>query len=280
MDIKDYINSGILESYVLGTTTLRETKEVECMSKIYEEIKEELEAIQSSAEAIALSKAVTPPAHLKQKVMQAIVMVDQDKPENKKENADRSPTFVAPIKDKNTTVNYSKFMVAASIALIAAFAFLYWNSTKSNNQLKGQLASLSEKNQVLTEKVGTLEQNNINTAYLTTMLASVNTEKVVMKGTDYSPNSNASVFWNKETKSVYLLPELLDETNAEEQYQLWAIVDGKPVDMGVFDAPIASSSIQKMPFEVENAQAFAVTIEKKGGSPTPTMEKMVVVGTV
>ena len=29
---------------------------------------------------------------------------------------------------------------------------------------------------------------------------------------------------------------------------------------------------------VENASAFAITIEGKNGSPTPTMEKMIVMG--
>lgn len=263
---------------MLGTTNLRETQEVECMSKIYEEIKEELEAIQKSAEAIALSKAVPPPAHLKEKVMQAIVMVEQEKPDSSSEKGNE--VFVAPIKDTTTQIHYSKFLVAASIVLIAAFAYLFYNATKTKNALQSELVALNETNQTLSDKLLSLEEKNNLNSGLTTMLASVNTQKVVMKGTDFSPNSNASVFWNKETKEVYLLPESMGQTSAEEQYQLWAIVDGKPVDMGVFDGKESLAQIQKMPFEVENAQAFAVTIEKKGGSPTPTLEKMVVVGEV
>lgn len=45
MDIEDYIASGILENYVFGHVSAQEMQEVECMSHIYPEIKEELTSI-------------------------------------------------------------------------------------------------------------------------------------------------------------------------------------------------------------------------------------------
>ena len=61
------------------------------------------------------------------------------------------------------------------------------------------------------------------------------------------------------------------------QYQLWAIVDGKPVDAGVFD--VATSGLLKMK-TLDGAVAFAVTIEPRGGRPSPTLETMQVIGNV
>ena len=68
---------------------------------------------------------------------------------------------------------------------------------------------------------------------------------------------------------------------ADKQYQLWAIVDGAPVDMGVFDLASAETdtTFQNVPF-IENPQAFAVTLEPKGGSTNPTLDQMYVVGNV
>ena len=40
-----------------------------------------------------------------------------------------------------------------------------------------------------------------------------------------------------------------------------------------------SIAIQAMK-SVENPQAFAITLEKEGGNPTPTMEEMYVMGTI
>ncbi len=64
---------------------------------------------------------------------------------------------------------------------------------------------------------------------------------------------------------------------SDKQYQLWVIVDGTPADMGVFEAILTGNTLQEIPF-VENPQAFTVTLEKRGGSPTPTLEEMVVIG--
>jgi anti-sigma-K factor RskA len=61
------------------------------------------------------------------------------------------------------------------------------------------------------------------------------------------------------------------------QYQLWALVGGKPVSLGVFDADTTSKDMKEME-SIASADAFAVTLEKRGGSPTPTMDEMMVLG--
>ena len=64
-----------------------------------------------------------------------------------------------------------------------------------------------------------------------------------------------------------------------KQYQLWTIVDGKPVDMGMLD-PEFSNRLLRMKSSSPNAVAFAITLEKAGGSPSPTMDEMYVMGKV
>jgi anti-sigma-K factor RskA len=53
----------------------------------------------------------------------------------------------------------------------------------------------------------------------------------------------------------------------DKQYQLWAIFNGKPVDLGVFDIKKERLLIQAR--NTQGAEAFAITMEKKGGSPSP-----------
>mgnify|MGYP003549478745 FL=1 len=48
--------------------------------------------------------------------------------------------------------------------------------------------------------------------------------------------------------------------------------------MGMYSAK-ADSTVQEMK-SVDKAQAFAITLEKEGGNPTPTMEEMYVMGTI
>jgi anti-sigma-K factor RskA len=102
--------------------------------------------------------------------------------------------------------------------------------------------------------------------------------KVVMKGTPSAPQSLASVYWNKETKEVFLSIQNLRALSQEKQYQLWAIIDGKAVDAGVFDGDV--SGLVHMKDISQGAVTFAVTIEPRGGKPSPTLESMQVAGSV
>jgi anti-sigma-K factor RskA len=86
-----------------------------------------------------------------------------------------------------------------------------------------------------------------------------------------------TLFWEKSTKDVYILTNKLPPPSPGKQYQLWALVDGKPVDAGMLDLNCQGACKMK---NIQKAQAFAITLEKKGGNPTPTMEQMFVMGKV
>jgi anti-sigma-K factor RskA len=64
----------------------------------------------------------------------------------------------------------------------------------------------------------------------------------------------------------------MPELPSDAQYQLWALIDGKPADLGVFNTP-KDKVFLKMK-NTQKADAFAITIEKKGGSVSPTLVKM------
>jgi anti-sigma-K factor RskA len=90
--------------------------------------------------------------------------------------------------------------------------------------------------------------------------------KVVrLNGLKVSPAAKATACWCPDSKELYFSPESLPAAPAGMEYQLWAIVDGKPVDAGMIKI---DSGMQKMKL-IANATAFAVTLEKAGGSPTP-----------
>ncbi len=76
MDIKEYISSGILESYVLGHTSEAEAKELEILAKKHPEVQEELDAIRAALETYAVDFAVAPPAQLKARILDSIFKDD------------------------------------------------------------------------------------------------------------------------------------------------------------------------------------------------------------
>jgi hypothetical protein len=104
-------------------------------------------------------------------------------------------------------------------------------------------------------------------------------EAVKLNGVNATPNAVAKIFWMKNTGDVYIDSRNLPEIPQGKQFQLWAIIDGKPVDAGLI---ITSKSgdkyrIQKMK-SFGRAEAFAITVEAEGGSAAPTMNTMVVMG--
>ncbi|MCB0652226.1 MAG: anti-sigma factor [Saprospiraceae bacterium] len=276
MDIKAYISSGILEEYVLGAASEQERREVECMSHIYPEIKEELSRLQQTIESFAMINAVDPPTSLKAGILEAIDDEAQIKPGDAAavipmERADATPETARIIP------MYMKLALAASVALLLVFGGLWLTN---NNKYQQQIAAAEDQNQNLRDQMATLQTETEARAYTNSLLASSDTRIVEMPGTDNSPDSKVRVYWNTVTREVLLKVDQLPPPEADKQYQLWAIVNGEPQDMGVFEIDAASDQVQLMSAQVENAQAFAITLEKKGGSPTPTLSAMYVLGNV
>ena len=68
MDIKAYIESGVIESYVLGIADAKEAAALEQMIAQYPEIKQAVSAFEASLEKTALENAVQATAQVKEKL--------------------------------------------------------------------------------------------------------------------------------------------------------------------------------------------------------------------
>lgn len=266
MDIKEYITSGIIERYVLNSVSPQEKQEVECMSHIYPEIKEELTALQSSIEQLVLKSAAPTPTHIKEKVLDQIQREAQE-PLLKKVST--SETKVIPLNRSNNTF---KYLAVASFAGIIVLG-VYTSLTKT------ALTDLDQKLVAQESIVKELESLSDLTSEQLAFLKDKATDKVVMNGTEAHPEMLATVFWNTSSDKVMMEVQNLPETAKDKQYQLWAIIDGVPADMGVFDVNSTNAGLIDMK-NANNAVAFAITLEPKGGSKTPTMEQMMVIGNV
>ena len=72
MDIKAYIESGIIESYVLGMADDQERAELEQYSRQYPEIRAAIDAFELSLEQNAMANAIQPAAHVKANILAEI----------------------------------------------------------------------------------------------------------------------------------------------------------------------------------------------------------------
>lgn len=79
MNLKTYIESGVLELYVLDLLTEPEKVNVERMLAAYPELSNELDKIQLSMEEQAVATAVQAPQHLKKLVLDSIDNLQKEK---------------------------------------------------------------------------------------------------------------------------------------------------------------------------------------------------------
>lgn len=282
MDIKEYIESGILEAYVLGAVTDKERQEVECMSKIYEEIAAELKATAATMESFASIDEVQPPAHLKAAIMEEIaksepkvISITGNKQETS--NSDNTTETIS----NSTNNNQSWLRVAAAVAMVVAatFSYLYVNNNAQLTDIRKQLAVIVDSRDNVSQELEVLRNELSQTKTELAFLQDTSTISVPMKGIpEKAASALATVFWNERSSEAYISVASLPEAPAGKQYQLWAIVDGVPADMGVFDLQVGNH-LQKVA-NIEHALAFAVTLEDTGGSPAPTLTEMYVVGKV
>lgn len=273
MDLKQYISSGIIESYVLGAVSDQERREVECMSKIYPEIMTELQASQVQFEEYAESLAKEVPSDLKSKVMTAISNTAQTETSNEEKEAK-----VITLSPTASNTNWKAIAAVAAVAVIV-FGGLFMNNRSELAATNEQLAEVTQEAQdsreILTALENEVQLYESDKAFLTHHA----TVQVALSGTDIAPDSEMKIFWNEVAKKMIMYNMELPEPNEELQYQLWAIIDGKPVDLGVFDTDVQEGTLSREA-NIEQVQAFAVTLEKRGGNPTPNLEQLYVIGNV
>ncbi|WP_308006452.1 anti-sigma factor [uncultured Chryseobacterium sp.] len=269
MNTKEYISSGIIESYILGLASPEEAGILECVMKNNAEVKTAFEEAQKTLEDLATAQAVAPPADLKSKIWNKIQqeqIAEEEKPVFSADIPAAKPQEEIRIQGSN---NWKVFAVAASVLLLVSVGGnIFWmNSQKETKEAIAKMET--EKN------AQNLAMQRLNQKM--EMVSNPDMKMVKLKGVEKHNDSKAMVFWDTKTKDVYLNAESLPKAPEGMQYQLWAIADGKPVDAGMYteekDSKIALANIP-------NAQAFAITLEKEGGSPVPTMENMYVMGEI
>jgi anti-sigma-K factor RskA len=267
LNIKEYIASGILEAYVLGEVSDQERAEIEANLLRYPELREELSKVEQTQESLLMQIAIAPPSRVKEKIFSMLE-------ESPVASATANETKVIPLPD--TSVKWWKFATAASVSVAVISSYLAFNYKGELRNTKDRLDNLIAQNQQMAQDYNTVNQRLDKIENTIKIIDNPAYKRVILKGTEAGQGSLASIYWNESSSEVYLSVQQLRTLSKDQQYQLWAIVDGKPVDAGVFNL---AEGIIKMK-DIQRASAFAVTIEPQGGSVSPTLSSMQVIGTI
>ena len=252
MNIQDYISSGIIESYVLGLASPEEQLDFERTCQQHREVLQARIDFESAMEQQAMQNAIAPPPALKQQIKDAVLP-----PEAR----------IIPINTDAPPAKSNWFKYAAAACVILLAGSLYWNINQGNRNKKLQASydEVVKDYDSMALRLAEVEDE------IDMMTLNPSVKMAAMKGKEISPASYATVYWDSTSKDVYLLINNLPKPPSEKQYQLWALLDGQPIDVGMIDNDvfIGQKKLLLRMKNVNGAQAFAITLEEKGGSPTP-----------
>jgi anti-sigma-K factor RskA len=141
------------------------------------------------------------------------------------------------------------WMAAAAAALFAAFVGIVGYQAERLKAIESQLA--------LQRKIEEL-------------LRDPQARVVDLKGGDSAPAASGRVLW--KGSQLALLAAGLPALPKQKIYELWAIVDNKPIPAGLYstDAEGRVSGIHTLPQTLAKVDAFALTLEPEGGLPAPS----------
>lgn len=251
--LHDFLNSGLLEKYVSGETSVAENKTVEEFIAQYPSIQEEYEILQDQLELTARAQAVNPSNKILDAVMQS---VDTSK--------------VIPLHQKKTRLpHWMSFAASIAAVAFALTSYVLYNK----NQI------LVEENNTIADEIFDLRSDiNNNNELLNDVMKKLGkldnpeTQKYLIKGNDRAKDLKAVAYINAEEKSslidIVSLPELSDE----QCYQMWAQIQDKMVNLGILDS--ADRNLKAVPY-IEDALSLSITIEPKGGNANASLENEV-----
>lgn len=235
MDIQEYIQSGAIESYVLGLADEEDVAELQLLMRTHPEVAAAVDAAEKWLLDQARAHAVPAAEDIRTNFLHML--------KTEATKSDMPPRIYRV----RSLARYKYLATACLILLLVSAGFNFYLHRKYHRAID-DYALVS------------------NPAII----------KVPLLGVKGKEDNSATLYWDTRDKYVYLDAGHLSKAPEGRQYQLWALVDGKPVDAGVLEnctGPCPLRTVQK-------AQAFAITLEKTGGSPTPTLSQMYVLGNV
>lgn len=244
----------LVEDYALGALDDAARAEFEARLNVDPQLQAELTATLETLGSLALSTPATLPPALKQRVMARIA----DAP---RVNDSRVLPLVAPTRRSRATW-YLGAALAASLLLVAKL-------TIDLRSAERDTAAAQDATRAGSRAVAERDS-------LITQLTDPSTETVTLATTgDAKPIIKAYI--NRMRHSLTLSAVQLETLPVGRAYQLWFIVDGKPVPSVTFTADSTGHVLlHGVTMPASAVAATAITEEPEGGSPAPTTKPIFV----
>ena len=252
--INTFLNSGLLDKYLLGETTSAEAEMAESYIARYPEIENTYNTMQHNLELVAKANAVEAPKNILNNILDELDEI--------------------PVIKLNSSYKYKKwykFTVAASVAaLIFAGSSVYFYD--QNQKLQSDTLVVDEEINDLRSDIAKTNEMMDSVMRQLLKLNNPETQKYIIKGNERAKNLKTVAYINPKEKTSMIDVVSLPELPEEQCYQIWAELQGKMVNLGILDK--ADRQLRSIPY-MEDALALSITIEPKGGKPLASKQNSV-----
>ncbi len=164
--------------------------------------------------------------------------------------------------------------MAMRIAAVAVLAVVLWQwaaARQEVDQLRQRVAELQANSSDLLVAKASLEDQVRTVTHQTEVLRASDTVTYDLAAQPLAPGAHARAYVSHKLGMVFTA-EGLPAVPAGKVYQLWVIVDAKPVSVGVFtpDANGRVHAVMNTPAIAAMPGTVAVTLEPAGGLPQPS----------
>lgn len=140
MDLEDYIESGIIESYLLGLATREEVVMFERMRNIYPQLNGEIATMEYKLQKLGEEGGIAPPAQVWNRIAERIQWEEVTAKTGTKQKQNQGHTYI--IQAQNRTMTISIWWRCAFIALcvivmalMASSFYFYWKYSQLEQRL-------------------------------------------------------------------------------------------------------------------------------------------------
>lgn len=243
--VQNFLESDLLEKYLIGDTTLEETNQVERYIAMYPEVRDTYRELEDNLEAFARLYARKTPEGLRDRIVQRI----------KNERPGRR--------------RFLQYAVAASFVMLffAASSIFFWNQNQS----------LQQENALVTDQIRVLEADmkeqleDVRNQFI--VLNNPGTRKYLVNGNTKAKELKAIAYVNPIKKLSYLNVRNLPQLPENQCYQMWAEVNGSMVNLGILKNIEDKDKLMALPYG-DKALGY-ITIEPKGGNNAPSVQNIV-----
>ncbi|MFP4845309.1 RNA polymerase subunit sigma-70 [Winogradskyella sp. PE311] len=241
--LHSFLNSDLLNKYLVGETSMEESKEVEHYIYQYPEVASAYEKLQDNLQVIAKAGAMDAPNHILSNILESLDEINETK--------------VIQLVQKNKTPWYSIAASAAAILFAVTTFMLY----QKNQQLNSENTIVDAE---ILDLRSDIDKNNSKLDELSKELLKLNNpdaKKYVINGNERAKNLKTVAYINSVDKTSMIDVIALPQLPKDQHYQIWAELQDRMVNLGILDE--ADRKLKQIPY-MEDALALSIKIGKNG----------------